>query len=85
MDKDGRLEIDIAEFYRAQLVIGSTVFGLDEKIIKSGGVPFKAPYRKDNEQYKRDRELYNALNLPEKKYPEVDIVIEKTNELITNQ
>jgi hypothetical protein len=75
LDDHGRIEIDIADFYRPQLVIGSTVFRLDGEIIKSGGLPSKFPYRKDNELYKVDRETYNALKLPLKKYPEVDVVI----------
>ena len=51
LDRNGRTEIDIANFYKPRLVVGSTVFGFDEKIIQKGGIPFKFPYRKNDEQY----------------------------------
>lgn len=76
-DKQGRIEIYIADFYHPYLAVGSTIFSLDEHVIKNGGIPLKFRYRKDSEQYQMDRELYKSLNLPENKYPEVDIVIKK--------
>jgi len=77
LDKQGQLEIDISSFCHPQLVVGSTVFSFNEDFFEKGEQPFKHPYRKEDERYKRDREAYVSLNLPVTKFPEVNIVIEK--------
>ena len=77
LDNQGRIKIQIASFYQPTLIVGSTIFRLDEEILKNGGIPYKSPYRKDDEQYKRDRELYKVLKLPLQKYPEVDVEIKR--------
>ena len=73
LDKSGKAKLQIAEFYNPHIVIGSTIFILDEKIFSNGGTPKKIPYIKDEKDYQRYRKTYNAYNLPFKQYPEVDI------------
>jgi hypothetical protein len=77
LDKQGQLEIPISSFSHPQLVVGSTVFTLNDDFFKEGKQPFKHPYPKDDERYRRDREAYVSLKLPATKYAEVDIVLEK--------
>jgi len=74
LNKQGQLEINISKFYHPQLVVGSTIFYLDESFFENGEQPFKK-YQKNDDQYKRDRDAYKMLKLPATKYPEVDIVI----------
>lgn len=77
LDKQGQLEIPISNFAHPQLVVGSTVFTLSDEFFKEDKQPFKHPYPKDDERYRRDREVYVSLKLPATKYAEVEIVLEK--------
>jgi hypothetical protein len=77
LDEKGRVRIKVANFYEPDLVVGSTMFNLNEVIITSGGKPFKFPYRNDEQLYKTIKELYPLYKLPEFRYPEVDVVFEK--------
>jgi hypothetical protein len=79
LNKQGQLEIKISKFYHPQLVVGSTIFFLNESFFEKGEQPFKE-YQENDDRYKRDRDAYNMLKLPATKYPEVDIVIKKLNQ-----
>ena len=75
LDENGRVTMQISTFHSPHLVVGSTVFKLDETVIKNGGAPFKFPYRSTEEQYQRTRSLFKAYHLPSTRYPEVGVVI----------
>jgi len=77
LDEDGRVTMKISNFYHPSLVVGSTIFVLNEAIIKNGGVPRKFRYSSTDEQYQEDRNSFKSYQLPPMRYPEVDVVISK--------
>lgn len=84
LNKQGQLEIKISKFYHPQLVVGSTIFFLNESFFEKGEQPFK-DYKKNDDRYKRDLDAYKTLKLPATKYPEVDIVIKNINQKNDNK
>ncbi len=77
LDDQGRTKVDIANFYHPHLVVGSSVFRLEDDTLENGGIPLYFNYSRDPEYYKKYREEFKIYKFPVKQYPKVDVVIEK--------
>ena len=77
LEANGSVETQIADFCKPHLVVGSTIFILDEIILDHGGKPHKVAYNKTYKSYQKSKEIYGIYQLPSKKYPEVDVEIIK--------